>query len=141
MNTERRKNLKVVLDTNVIISALHFGGKPAEVILLAERGVVRLYFSRFILEETKEVLLRKFDWDASRADTAVKLLGDISTVIAPLERVFAVEDEADNRILECALAAKADYLISGDNHLLKLNPYREINIVPPHTFLHELNLH
>jgi len=130
-----KKSPRVVLDTNVLISALNFGGIPSRLVLLGSVGEVSLFTSCFILEETHGVLMRKFAWKRARADEAIQLLKEVMTVVVSLDRLFVVGDEPDNRVLECAVAACADYLVSGDQDLLCLECYEEIQIVTVRGFL------
>ncbi len=135
MNTEKRK-LRVVVDTNVIISALNFGGLPDQIFYLAIKREIELYLSSFILEEVYGVLVKKFGWRKSTAKKVLELLGQIGQVFSPTERIFAVKaDDSDNRILECAKECLADYIISGDKHLLSLKKYLAARIVSPAKFL------
>jgi uncharacterized protein len=141
MSIEKNKPVpRVVLDTNVYISALHFGGKAAQMILYAQRGIIDIYLSRFILEEIQGVLMRKFYWQLIRTKEAIKLLEQLGRVIVPLERLTVIEDEPDNRILECAVSARVDYLVSGDKHLLKFKEFQGIRIITVNEFLEILNL-
>jgi len=138
MNAEKQK-FKIVADTNVIISALNFGGKPAEVIFLAQVGIVQLYLSQFILDEIYEVLITKFNWQKSRAGEVLILLQQFAHIVMPIERISLLKDEADNRILECANAGQVDYIVSGDNHLLQLKKYQNIKTVNPKKFLEDVS--
>lgn len=124
---------KLVLDTNVLVSAVHFGGRPEELLMLANEGAVRLFLSPFILEETSLVLKKKLGWTSSRARDFIEAIAEVATVIEPETHLEVVEDdETDNRILECAVDAKADFLVTGDRrHLLPLKRYRKIRIVTP----------
>ena len=132
--------MRVVLDTNVIISALNFPGNERIVLELALRGRFELFLSWFILGEVAGVLTRKFGWDAERADQAIRTLENAATVIEPprLEEVIQ-GGHADNRVLECAVAAHADYLVTGDRrHLLPLGEHRGTVIINAPRFLSEL---
>ena len=104
---------RIVADTNIYISALNFSGKADEVLALGRAGP--------ILDEIGGVLARKFRWSATRVREARAAIGDFTVLVHPREPVSVVrEDEADNRILECALAAGADAIVTGDHHLLEL---------------------
>ena len=132
--------MRVVLDSNVIVSALNFPGNERLVLELALRGRLELYLSRFILEEVSGVLTRKFGWNEERTGQALRGIENAATVIDPprLPEVIA-GGHADNRILECAAAANSDYLITGDRrHLLPLGEYQEIRVINAHRFLSEL---
>ena len=132
--------MRVVLDTNVIVSGLNFPGNERLVLELALRGRFELYLSTFILEETAGVLERKFDWDSERSAQALRALGNAGTVIYPRRLPEVIEGgHADNRILECAVEASADYLVTGDRrHLLPLGKYQGARIVNAPRFLSEL---
>ena len=132
--------MRVVLDTNVIVSGLNFPGNERSVLEMALRGRFELCLSRFILEEVAGVLGRKFDWTEERSFQAIKALGGAATVIEPqrLPQVIA-GDHPDNRVLECAAAVAADYLVSGDRqHLLPLQEHRGVRILNAPRFLSEL---
>jgi putative PIN family toxin of toxin-antitoxin system len=133
--------LKVVLDTNVLISAILFGGKPRQILEKAIRGEIRLCLSEPILEELKGVLQRsKFDYSQEMIQFILMELRGIADFVNPSETINVVlEDPEDNRILECAVEAKANYIITGDFHLLKLRWYRNIEIVNSVAFLEKLS--
>lgn len=132
--------LKVVLDTNVLISAILFGGKPRQILEKAIRGEIRLCVSEPILGELSGVLRRsKFDYSLERVQFILTELTGVADFVNPSETIRLVsEDPDDNRVLECAVEAKANYIITGDFHLLKLSRYRDIEIVNAFTFLEKL---
>jgi putative PIN family toxin of toxin-antitoxin system len=132
--------LKVVLDTNVLISAILFGGKPRKILEKAIHGEIRLCLSEPILEELSGVLRRsKFDYSLEKVQTLLTELTSIADFVNPSQIIrLVLEDPDDNRILECAVEAKASYIITGDFHLLKLSRYRDIEIVNAFTFLEKL---
>ena len=132
--------MRVVLDTNVIVSGLNFPGNERLVLELVLRGRFELYLSTFILEEAAGVLGRKFDWDAERSSQALRALGNAGTVIYPRRLPEVVEGgHADNRILECAVEAAADYLVTGDRrHLLPLEEHQGTRILNAPRFLSAL---
>lgn len=129
-----------VSDTNIYISALLFGG-PCEAILgLARAGLLDLYDSPAIERELRQVLRQKFYWTDRQVRDAVLELRLITTRIHPtLHLSGVVRDADDHRILECAVAADVDYLITGDKrHLQPLKQFRGIQIVSPREFLDQL---
>jgi len=132
--------LRVILDTNVLISAILFGGKPRRILEKAIRGEIRLCLSEPMLEELKGVLQRsKFDYSPEMMQIILTELMSISDFVNPSETINIVaEDPEDNRILECAVAANADYVITGDSHLLKLNKYLNIDVLNVAVFLEKL---
>ena len=119
---------RIVADTNIYISALNFSGKADEVLALGRAGP--------ILDEIGGVLARKFRWSATRMREARAAIGDFTVLVHPRQPVSVVrEDEADNRILECALAAGADAIVTGDHHLLELRRFGGVRITTPREFL------
>ena len=143
-NIARKKRaalLRVVLDSNVLISAVVFGGKPREILALAVEGKIRLALSGDILDETRAVLGgKKFRYPARVLYSIEKELTVVCEIVDPKEEIQSIaEDPQDNRILACAVEAGSDYIITGDKHLLELGRFRNIKIVPPDEFLREYN--
>ena len=132
--------MRVVLDTNVIVSGLNFPGNERLVLELALRGRFELCLSPFILEEVAGVLGRKFDWTEERSAQALRALGDAATVVEPRRLSEVIEvGHADNRILECAVEVSADYLVTGDRrHLLPIGEHQGMRIVNAPRFLSAL---
>jgi len=131
------KPVTVVADTNVIVSALFWGGNESKIVGLAEEGKIKLLTSVALLEELKKVLMyTRFDLDEKVVDDNVKYILTISKIISPKVRLGVIrEDPVDNRVLECALEGKARYIISGDKHLLRLREFRGIKIMRTKAFL------
>jgi len=127
--------LKVVIDTNVIISALNFGGNPKAVLELARKRHIRNTTSPFIINEIDRVLTRKFGWQMEVMREVINDIQGFSYVVNPPETIAVIKNLSDNRILECAVAGGADYLISGDHHLTDLKTFGTINLVTPTEFL------
>ena len=128
--------MRVVADTNVIVSAFVFGGLPRRVLELAAMGHFELCLSEAIQAEVERVLENKFGWDRSTIQSSVLRLQGWSLLFAPQTPLDLVKDDPDdNRILECALAAEAQAIVSGDRHLLKLGAFRSILIQNPRQFL------
>ena len=128
--------IRIVLDTNVIVSALVFGGLPRAVLELAEAEQCEFFYSEPIQTEVRRVLTEKFDWPPAMLHQVLPVLWSTGKLVFPRIKVHAVRvDPDDDRILECAVAAKADFLVSGDRHLLALHTYKSISIVSPRQFL------
>lgn len=126
----------VVLDTNLYISALNFGGVPLEILVLGVRREITICISPSILEEIGGVLRRRFHWTTRQIEDMGATLQGFTRAAHPQERVVHIlDDEPDNRILECAIEAGAHFIISGDGHLQRLNSFRGIPIVSPREFL------
>jgi putative PIN family toxin of toxin-antitoxin system len=131
--------VKVVLDTNVLISAFNFpGGAPEDVYRLAIDQRVQLVTSPSLLAELARILSDKFGWMAQRVEEAVSQVARIAEVVEPGERVAVITaDPDDDRVLEAAHEAKAEIIVSGDKHLLRLGSWRTIRILSPADFLGE----
>ncbi len=129
--------MRVVLDTNVLVSALIFpGGSPEFVYRLAIEGRIELVSSRTLLAELGAVLGSKFGWDPRRVEQVVAQIARIATVVEPLIEIAQVAaDPADNRVLEAAGAGGAAAIVSGDRHLLSLGTWREVSVQTPAEFL------
>ena len=128
--------LKVVIDTNVFISALYLPeSKPAKVVLLARRKTILNVISPPILQEVERIIKKKLLWDNSKTQSAIRRIKNFSEEVQPQERLAIIADDPDNRILECAVAGQADFIISGDYHLLDLENYQGMKIVNPARFL------
>jgi uncharacterized protein len=129
--------MRVVLDTNVILSAILFGGKPRQIIEAALAGTIRIYASEPIISELKSVLGRpKFGLDPQMIESIVVEFSSLVEWVQPRTHVDVVkEDPSDNRVLDCALEAEAEYVISGDDHLLQLERCGKILILNPANFL------
>lgn len=133
---------KVILDTNIIISAAHNpAGKPALVLAIAlsrETELVSMYISKEVWEEYREVITRdKFNYFNQRH--VKELLTQIkrhAKVVKPSVPISVIKmDPADNRILECALAAAADYLVTGNIKHFPFKKFQKTRIVSPQEFL------
>lgn len=126
-----------MLDTNVLVSALVFpGGRPETVLKLGLQGRFQMVTSVPLLTELGRILTEKFGRDARPAQEAVAQVVRAAVVVEPRERVHAIEvDPSDHRVLEAALAGRADMIISGDHHLLDLNEWRGIHLQNPASFL------
>ena len=124
----------------MVVSALNFPGNERLVLELALRGRFEFYLSRFILEEVAGVLVRKFGWGEERTTEAVLVLETAANLIEPPRLPEVIEGgHADNRVLDCAVVASADYLITGDRrHLLPIGEHRGARIVNAPRFLSEL---
>jgi len=129
--------LRVVLDTNILISAFLFpGGAPEIVYRAALEGRITLVTSPPLLAEFGRVLSEKFGWDARMVREAVAQVARIGTVVRPAETVAVIaEDPADDRVLEAAVTAGATVIVSGDRQLLRLGMWRGIQIEKAVSFL------
>jgi putative PIN family toxin of toxin-antitoxin system len=127
---------RVVLDTNVVVSALLVPvGTQSSVLLLALRGDVELYVSAPILHEYEEVLRRpRFKLQPRQIAIALRDIRKVAHVVAPAAKITTSTHESDNRFLECADAADADYLVTGNiRHFPKI--HKRTRIVTGRQFL------
>ncbi len=132
--------IKVVIDTNVFISALLFGGSHLEIIRLFLKGDIEVYLSPFIVEEIASILREKFLWEEAKIEKLLQLISSKAKEVYPQVKVSIIKSkDDDNHILECcALASKVDYLISGDKrHILPLREFKGIRILSVSEFLEE----
>ena len=140
LRQENNSKIKVVIDTNVVISApLGKDTKPARIFELLILEKIDNYTSKEILDEVKRVFESpKISSLISeeKKDFIIHNFKAFSNAIRPEIRLDVIkEDKADNKFLECALAAKASYIISGDKHLLRLRKFQDVSIVSPKEFL------
>ncbi|HXF92394.1 MAG TPA: putative toxin-antitoxin system toxin component, PIN family [Nitrospiraceae bacterium] len=128
--------MRVVFDTNIYVSAFGIpGGRAEETYLGALRGRFELFTSIPILTETATVLQSKFDWAEQKTRELVQAISRVAIVVRTASRLRVVEDEPDNRILECAVHTHADFVVTGDRHLLTLGTYKGIQLIRLTDFL------
>jgi putative PIN family toxin of toxin-antitoxin system len=133
--------LRVVFDTNVLISAFVFpGGGPEAAYRAALSGRIVLVTSPALLAELARVLADKFGWDDVMVETAVRQVARIGTVVRPRDTVSVIHrDPNDDRVLEAAREGAADLIVSGDRHLLGLRSWDGIRVVRVVELLEELD--
>ena len=128
--------MRVTLDTNIYVSALHFGGKPMQLLQMGLEGELDIAISQPILDETLRVLREKFGWSADDLRDAEAAISAATYRVAPTETLDVVEaDATDNRIVECAVASSSETIVSGDRHLLALGQFRGISVLRVGDFL------
>jgi putative PIN family toxin of toxin-antitoxin system len=129
----------ITLDSNIFVSALKFGGKPMTLVDKGISGEVDIAVSEEIIEETLGVLRDKFGWTAGQLADAEETIRMATRVVRPMVTLTVVKADADDdRILECAVESGSEFIISHDNHLLKLKSYDGIEIIKAGAFLHRL---
>ncbi len=130
-----RNRSNVVLDTNILVSAIVFDGKPARILtLVLEKHIVGVT-SKILLSELLEILIKKFDFSKSRIKQVERKLVKAFKIVYPKEQIFLVRDVDDNRVLEAAVEGNCEYIITGDNDLLELKKFQNISILKPDDFL------
>ena len=129
--------MKVVLDTNVLISGILWEGNESRVLKLCKTNDLKSITSAQIIWELEGVLSRKkFDLSQNEVNLAVALVLSFSKLVRPKTRIDVIgQHPEDNRILECAIEGKADLIITGDAHLLALKEYSGIKIMNARDFL------
>lgn len=128
--------IRIVADTNIFISALMFGGVPGAFLDLAFQGSFHLVTSPILLDELDEKLQMKFELSPADADLIRSRLEAISQLVSTTATLAVIKDDPDDdRVLECAIAGHADYIVSGDRHLLRLGSYKDIPIITVRHFM------
>jgi putative PIN family toxin of toxin-antitoxin system len=128
--------VRITADSNIYISALNFGGVPDKLLELARAGEIQLSISGEILGEVVRVLRDKFGWSEEALTIAKERIADFAELVTPMRNIDAVKDDpTDNRVLECAVTGASDYVVTGDNHLLRLGEFAGAKIVKASDFL------
>ncbi|HVF69360.1 MAG TPA: putative toxin-antitoxin system toxin component, PIN family [Xanthomonadales bacterium] len=126
---------KIVLDTNIIISAIGFGGKPRQILLLVLDNKVKGVTSNILLAELDEVINKKFPALEPDLERITKKIKKRFIFVHPTETMNIQKDKDDNRVLEAAVEGKCNYIITGDKELLELAAYQKIKILTSGEFL------
>ncbi len=137
--------IKIVLDTNILISGTFWTGSSFKMMELIDKKEIISITSEEIMREynktinSDEIIEKTKEKDLIISNVSKKIVLN-STIIQPNIRLDVVkEDPEDNKILECAYEGKVDYIITKDNHLLKLKEFRDIKIITPEEFLERFN--
>ncbi|MHB8763739.1 MAG: putative toxin-antitoxin system toxin component, PIN family [Deferrisomatales bacterium] len=128
---------RLVLDTNVLISVFQWRGPPFETLRKALRGEFQLLTSPALLEELDRVLrYPKFRAAENARSRFLLSITEAAELVHPEIRLsVVVDDPDDDRVLECAIAGAADFIVGGDPHLRDLKSFREIPVLSPADFL------
>ena len=122
--------MRVVFDTNIFISALTLpGGSADEALMRIIDNEDTLVISKPIIDEVLTVLARKFSRNAEELSRVAVNLSGMSELVTPKSKLHVFHDEADNRILECAVAGGARRIVTGDKALLRLGSFEGIAVV------------
>ncbi len=133
--------MRVVADTNVIISMLLWGKSLERLLVSVNTRKITLCFSPDTIDELFEVInyprIKKQAYNLKvPVETLIDKLLAVSEIVYPAQRISLITDDpSDNRILEAAVVAKVDYIISGDRHLLRIKQIAGIPILTPAQFL------
>lgn len=138
MNSDMEENpIRVVLDTNILVSAILFGGKPEQILYYVIEKKIQAIISSVLLSELKEVFSKKFPLKEPNIELTIRNIEKTFKMVQPKSNIEIVRDEDDNRVLEAALEGKCDYIVTGDKDLLNLKTFKNIKIVTPDAFLAE----
>jgi putative PIN family toxin of toxin-antitoxin system len=129
--------IATVLDSNIFISAFLFNGKQRAILEYAIKGKYKINISDQILIEIETVLKRpKFKLTMNHISLFISEIKSLCEICYPAEKIINVcRDSKDHIILECAIESKSDYIITGDDDLLSLKKYKDVNIINSDTFL------
>lgn len=136
-STKSSIKLRVVIDTNIFISALLWGGKLAKIFDLYKGNKILLLLSAELVTEIFKVL-RKFKYSEEKRQELKSLLEKQSIKISPKSSVKICRDPKDNYVLDLCVAGKADFLITGDQDLLTLEQIEKTKIITPQEFLNNV---
>lgn len=133
--------MRAVIDTNVLISATFWTGKSKQLLNKVRHGEITFLTSQILLDELKEILVRAdkpFKLSEKEAEQVVKSMRNLAQVVQTHSRMSICRDKNDNRVLECAIDGRAEWIISGDLHLLELQSFQGVKIVTVGHFLNRL---
>lgn len=129
--------MKVVLDTNIFISGIHWSGSSEKILYAWFDNRFEFVCSESIIEEITETLMN-FRIPLSMNDLLkwIIIISERAVIVKPSEKLDIVkEDSDDNKFLEAAIAGNAQYIISQDKHLLRIKEFRKVKIITPEKFL------
>lgn len=129
--------MNIVFDTNVLLSSTLWDGSVAQKLLnKCIRSDIKIFSSTDILSEYQRVLRRDFDYSDEEIIYIMEKILSFIALVTPKQKVDVVkEDPDDNKIIECAIASSAEYIVTYDKHLLNLKAYKEIKIIKPEEVL------
>ena len=128
---------KVVIDINILVSAFGWGGIPRELLDLVEKCSIKNYISPELLAELKRVIAYpKLKFSERLQSRIIEFILIYSEVVEPKVNLSVIKNDSDdNRVIECALESKAEFIISGDAHLLSFKEYQGVRIVTATEFI------
>ena len=130
--------MKAVFDTNIFVSAIAIpGGQAERAIDLVIDGRVKLCISKAIIHEVLAVLAQKFSRGPEEISRTAVFLSELAELVTPRKKIAVLDDEPDNRILECASTVDVDVIVTGDRAMLNLKQYLQIRIISLRQFLDE----
>lgn len=127
--------VKAVLDTNILVSAIVFGGKPEKIFQYALKKDISVVTSPYLMVELNETLIKKFSFSTQRILQIEKKIKQIFLIVNPNIEIHVLKDEDDSRVLEAAIEGRCSYIITGDKELLELKSFKNIEIITASNFL------
>jgi uncharacterized protein len=128
--------LRIVLDTNIYISAAIIGRVCEETLKICRFSNLEVFTSKDIIIEIETKLKDKFFWNEKQIRLFIENILEFCHVVEISEKIIYLKgDPDDDKILECAVASSCIYIVSGDKHLIKLKSFRNIKILKPAEFL------
>ena len=128
--------IRIVIDTNVYISAIFWGGKPRQIVDMGRDGHIFIFTSIDIEKEIAAKLSEKFHLAEDEINRIMTDFGTFTFPVEPTRKIsFIKGDHTDDKFLECGIACQADYIVSGDSHLQRAKEFEGIKILSPSDFL------
>jgi putative PIN family toxin of toxin-antitoxin system len=130
--------VRVVIDTNVLISAIFWTGKPKQLLNYVRRQKITFVTSNQLLDELRQILIRQdkpFHLRDNEADQVVEAMRSSAEIVDSHSQLTVCHDEMDNRVIASAIDGKAEYIVTGDLHLLGLKSYQSVKIMTVSDFL------
>lgn len=138
--------MNIVIDSNIWISGIFWNGKPKDLLKILEKDILSCYICKEMIDEISEVIKRDFFKNriiflGLTRENIIKQIIELNKIIEINGNLNVIEDDPDdNIILETAIKSKSEFLISGDNHLLKLKNYNNVKILSCKDFIDMLEL-
>ncbi|MBI3576459.1 putative toxin-antitoxin system toxin component, PIN family [Candidatus Gottesmanbacteria bacterium] len=130
--------MKVVLDTNVLFSAVTYDGIPAKILERVAKGEMIGVTSPLLIDEFFEILRKKSSLSLEGIQLLQEEFGRLLEVVFPRQSIEVCRDHDDNRVLEAAIEGDCDYIVTGDKDLLVVGTYQKTAILTPAEFLQKL---
>jgi putative PIN family toxin of toxin-antitoxin system len=129
--------MKIVLDTNVFITGIFFGGPPSQILQSWRKSQIKIVLTEQILEEYQRV---GEELSAKYPSINIEPIIELFTIFGEFVEAKGIaeticEDPDDNKFIECAIASKSKLIVSGDKHLLKISGYKEVEVLKPRQFV------
>lgn len=133
--------LRIVLDTNCLVSAFFTGNYSNQIVDLARKKKLAIITSRTLNSELSEVFRRRVVANQLKKNHFLNKILALSLIVSPAKTIVEIDrDPDDNRVLEAAVEGKCDFIVTGDKDLLELKKYKNIRILAPKDFLEENSL-